>query len=266
MGITKKKIILIKIGGSTLGQHDTTLEDIVDLQKRGVLLVVVHGGGKVITDWLGRLGASSQFVQGERVTDEVGLDVITAVLGGLVNKDLVASLIQMGGKALGLSGVDGGLLQGEIKDSKLGYVGLVTKVDVAPVEMLLEAGYVPVISSVSLNAAEKSEEVPHLLNVNADTAAGEIAAALGAYKLVFLTDIAGVCDKSGAVIPNLTVQEAEEALASGAASGGMVPKIRAGIRALATVESVRIIDGRRSHALIREIETSEGGTTIFTRK
>jgi acetylglutamate kinase len=262
----KKKSILAKIGGSTLGQHDTTLEDLVQLQKQGVSIIVVHGGGKIITDWLGKLGASSQFVEGERVTDRVGLDVATAVLSGLVNKDLVGSIIQLGGKAIGLSGVDGGLLQGRIKNPKLGYVGTLVKVNTEPIEAQLVAGYIPVISSISYNAAGGSSEGSLLLNVNADTAAGEIAAALGVDKLVFLTDVAGICDRSGQVIPQMTIKEAEAAIASGVASGGMLPKIRAAIRALEKVGDVRIIDGRQPHALIKETDSSEGGTTIFARK
>jgi acetylglutamate kinase len=266
MESASRRTILIKIGGSTLGQHDTTLEDLVSLQKRGVILVVVHGGGKIITEWLGKLGASTQFVQGERVTDAAGLEVVTAVLSGLVNKDLVGSIVHMGGKAVGLSGVDGGLLRGVIKDPKLGYIGSLTKVDVSPIETQIASGYISVISPVSLNVARKQPGTPLLLNVNADAAAGEIAAAMGAEKLIFLTDIAGICDKSGNLISRLTIEEAEAAIVSGVASGGMVPKIRAGIRALTTVGSVRIIDGRRSHALLEEIDNSEGGTTIFTGK
>jgi acetylglutamate kinase len=223
---------------------------------------VVHGGGKIITEWLSKQGASTQFVQGERVTDKVGLDVVTAVLSGVVNKELVASLNNLGGKAIGISGVDGSLLQGKIKDIALGYIGTVVKVDTQPVRTLLKSGYAPVISSVSINAFERPAGCPLLLNVNADTAAGEIAAALKAEKLVFLTDIAGICDQSGRVVSRLTTVEAEAFIASGVASGGMIPKIRAGIRALDSASAVRIIDGRQPHALLREIESSEGGTSI----
>jgi acetylglutamate kinase len=256
------KTIVVKIGGSTLGQHDTTIEDIVELQKRGIPLVVVHGGGKIVTEWLAKQGASTQFVQGERVTDKVGLEVVTAVLSGLVNKELVASICKRGGKAVGISGVDGSLLQGQIKTPQLGYVGTLVKVDSLPLYVLLKAGYVPVVSSISINTMEQSNNSPLLLNVNADTAAGEIAAALGAEKLVFLTDIAGICDKSGQVLSPITVQQAEALITSGTASGGMIPKIRAGIRSLDSGKMVRIIDGRQPHALLREIENSEGGTSI----
>ncbi len=254
------------MGGSTLGQHDTTLEDIVALQKLGTRVIVVHGGGKIITEWSGKLGASAQFVQGERVTDKVGLEVATAVLAGLVNKELVGAIMRLGGKAIGLSGVDGGLLQGKIKDQRLGYVGSLVDVDVAPIMAQLLAGFIPVISSVSLNVNPDGDAGAALLNVNADTAAGEIAAALAVDKLVFMTDVPGVCDKGGQVIPILTIPEAENAMAAGVASGGMLPKIRASIRALERVKSVRIVDGRQPHALRKEIESSEGGTTILAEK
>ena len=255
-------LLVVKIGGSTLGQHDTTLADIVSLQKSGVQVVVVHGGGKIITEWLAKLGAATQFVKGERVTDRTGLEVTNAVLSGVVNKDLAASINSLGGRAVGISGVDGALFQGRAKSADLGYVGEIVRVDTALVESLLKSGFVPVISSISLNSFERPEGAPLLLNVNADTAAGEIAAALKAAKLIFLTDIAGVCDKSGKVIASMNSTEAEAAIASGMASGGMIPKIRAAIRALSSVRESRIIDGRQPHALLCELERSAGGTTI----
>jgi acetylglutamate kinase len=259
-------IIVVKIGGSTLGQHDTTLEDLVLLQKKGVDIVVVHGGGKIITEWLTRLGASTQFVRGERVTDKTGLDIATAVLCGLVNKDLVANINNLGGKAIGLSGVDGSLLMGDIKNPELGFVGNISQVNSELIGLFLRSKYIPVIASISLNCHPSCGQDSLLMNVNADAAAGEIAASLGAAKLVFLTDIAGVCDKSGKVLPLLTVREAAEAIASGIASGGMIPKIRAGIRALEGSGETRIIDGRQPHALLNELETGLGGTTIRTEK
>jgi acetylglutamate kinase len=257
-----KNLIVVKIGGSTLGQHDTSMSDLVELQKRGIPVVVIHGGGKIITEWLAKQGAATQFVQGERVTDKVGLEVVTAVLAGLVNKELVAMINSLGGKAIGISGVDGALLQGKIKDPQLGYVGMLVKVNAELLEVLLKAGYLPVISSISYNAFEKQEKAPLLLNVNADTAAGDIAAVMKAEKLIFLTDIAGVCDKSGKVISQMNAGEAEAVIASGTASGGMIPKIRAGIRALDGASGTRIIDGRQPHALLHEIEKGEGGTAI----
>jgi acetylglutamate kinase len=259
----KNKSLVVKIGGSTLGQHDTTLHDLVELQKRGIPVVVIHGGGKIITEWLGKLSSTSQFVQGERVTDKIGLEVATAVLAGLVNKELVANLNGLGAKAIGLSGVDGGLLIAAEKNPELGYVGNIVKVNIGLLNMIIEAGYIPIISSISYNLAIKPGSGPQILNVNADVAAGEIAAALGADKLVFLTDIAGVCDKDGQVIASLNVQEAEALIVSGVASKGMIPKINSGIRAVVVTGKARIIDGRRPHALLHEIENGEGGTTIY---
>ena len=258
-----KKPIVIKIGGSTLGQHDTTLEDLITLQKRGDNVVVVHGGGKIITEWLSKQGAVTKFVQGERVTDKIGLEVVTAVLCGLVNKQIVADLNILGGKAVGISGVDGFLLECKIGNPAQGFVGQIIRVNTNLIKIILEAGYIPVVSSISLFSIEKIADSPSLLNVNADTAAGEIAAALGAEKLIFLTDIAGVYDKSGKVISRIDSKEVEEHITSGVASGGMIPKIRAGVKALGSVKETRIIDGRRSHALLHEFEFQQGGTTIF---
>ena len=197
-------------------------------------MVVVHGGGKIITEWLTKQGAATKFVRGERVTDKIGLEVVTAVLAGLVNKDLVAAINDLGGKAIGISGVDGSLLKGKIKNLELGYVGEIVG---------NKYGYFADSGKGRLcpgNLADqfksdtlRRRETPLLLNVNADTVAGEIAAALGAEKLIFLTDIAGICDQSGKVIDQLTIGEAEALIASGTASGGMIPKIRASIRALA---------------------------------
>jgi acetylglutamate kinase len=259
----KDNILVIKIGGSTLGQHDTTLQDLVELQKRGIPAVVIHGGGKIITEWLGKMSSDTRFIQGERVTDKTGLDVAAAVLAGLVNKDLVAALNVLGARAVGLSGVDGGVLAAGVKNPELGYVGNVEKVNTELLVTLLQAGYIPVLSSISFNPAIKPGNGPLLLNVNADVAAGEIAYALKAGKLVFLTDITGICDKTGEVISSLNVQEAESLIASGVATSGMIPKIRSCIRAVAATGIARIIDGRHPHSLLNEIKCSEGGTTIY---
>ena len=255
------KVIVVKIGGATLGSHDTAIEDIVYLQQQGKSLVVVHGGGKVITDWLEKRGIATRFVHGERVTDEATLEVVVSVLAGLVNKEIVAAINSLGGRAVGISGVDGGLIQGRIKDKALGYIGEVVRVNSDPVEALLKAGYIPVIAPVSLHAG-KSAKAPKVLNVNADVVAGEIAAAIGAERLIFLTDVVGVCDQSGNLLPRLSPDEAEALLASGVASGGMIPKIKACLRALSGTSTTRIIDGRQPHALLNEIEGKGGGTTI----
>ncbi len=260
MGRKRDKIILIKIGGATLGSHDTTIEDVVYLQQQGKPIVIVHGGGRLITEWLNKQGIASRFIEGERVTDKATLEVVIAVLAGLVNKEIVAAINGLGGRAAGISGVDGALLQGRVKNKALGYVGSVVKIDLAIVESLLRSGYIPVIAPIALSSGDKPEE--KMLNINADTVAGEIAAVIGAERLIFLTDVAGVCDGSGKLLPRLSPGEAEALLASGVASGGMIPKIKACLRASADTSTACIIDGRQPHALRREIETGGSGTVI----
>ena len=256
------KVIVVKIGGATLGSGDTTIEDLVELQQQGKSLVVIHGGGKLITEWLKKQGISTQFVQGERVTDKATLEVVISVLAGLANKEIVAAINGLGGRAIGISGVDGAFIQGEIKDAKLGYVGSIAKINLTPVEILLRAGYIPVVAPLALYPGDKSDEGVRMLNVNADIVAGEVTAAIGAESLIFLTDVAGVCDQSGKLLPQLSPGEAEALMASGVASGGMMPKIKACLRALSNTSTTHIIDGREPHALLREIEKGGSGTTI----
>ena len=253
---------MVKLGGATLGSHDTTIEDIVELQRQGKSLVVVHGGAKVVTEWLSRQGISTRFVDGERVTDEAALEMVTAVLGGLVNKEIVAAINSLGGQAVGISGVDGALIQGRIRDKELGYMGTVVKVNVNLLRVLLQSGYIPVVAPISLHSFDKPDKASQLLNINGDPVAGEIAAAIGAERLIFLTDVVGICDSSGKLLPQLSPGEAEALVASGVASGGMIPKIKASLRALSRTSTAHIIDGRQPHALLREIEEGSGGTTI----
>jgi len=255
------KVIVVKIGGATLGSQDTTIEDIVSLQRQGKPLVIIHGGGKEINGWLEKRGIAPRFVHGERVTDEATLEVVISVLAGLVNKEIVADINSLGGMAIGISGVDGGLIQGRIKDKELGYIGEVVKVNLSPLEALLKSGYIPVVAPVSLNAG-KPEKAPRVLNINADAVAGEVAAAVGAERLIILTDVVGVSDQSGNLLTRLSPGEAEALLASGVASGGMIPKIKACLRALSGTPLTRIIDGRQPHALLNEIKGKGGGTTI----
>ena len=255
------KPIVVKIGGSTLGNHDTTLEDLVVLQKQGISLVVVHGGGREVSDWLDRLGIPTNFANGLRVTDAEALKVVTAVLSGLVNKELVVAIQALKGKAVGLSGADGNLLRATIKNPELGYVGEIVKTDPSLLEALLDKGYMPVIAPVSSGS---DGDKTTLLNVNGDAAAGEIAAALSADRLIFLTDVDGVYDDSGRMLSRINIAEAEKMLAAGTASGGMIPKIEACLRALTTVPITRIINGKAPHALLNEINNETGGTTIVT--
>lgn len=256
------KITVIKIGGSTLGSHDTTLDDIVALQRRNKPVVVIHGGGKLITDWLTKLGVPTKFIKGERVTDAPTLDVVISVLAGLVNKDIVASINTRGGKAVGIAGVDGSLIEGTITDLEKGYVGAVSKVNVGVLTALMSAGYVPVVAPVGLNVGQKDQGAPLALNFNADVVAGEVAAALKAEKLIFLTDVAGVLDKSSKLIPSLSIDEADALLANGVASGGMIPKVQACVKAVTTSGTACIVDGRESHALMESIEIGARGTVV----
>jgi acetylglutamate kinase len=255
-------VSVVKLGGSTLGKHDTTIEDIVELQRQGKSLVIVHGGGKLVTEWLGKQGISTRFIQGQRVTDQATLEVAISVLAGLVNKEIVSAINNRGGRAVGISGVDGALIQSRIGDTELGYVGTVVEVNIAPLKVLLQAGYTPVVAPIGLSLPDKPGKAPPMLNINADAVAGEIAAAIGAEKLIFLTDVAGVCDRSGELLSQLSPDEAEALIGSKVISGGMIPKIRACLRASSNAVTSCIIDGRQPHALLSDIEGRVRGTTI----
>lgn len=261
-----KNITVIKIGGSTFGSGDTTIEDIIAVQKQGKPLVVVHGGGNAVTDWLKRQGIATRFVRGERVTDKPTLEVVTAVLAGLVNKEITAAINIRGGRAVGISGADGALIESGVKDREMGYVGAVAKVNPEILEAMLKVGFVPVISPVSLYSVDRPEDAPSLVNVNGDPVAGDIAAALGAKRLIFLTDVAGITDASGQVLSRLSGKEAEALIASGVISGGMIPKVNACLKALNAGARARIIDGRKPHALLKEIQGGDGGTEIYRGK
>lgn len=254
--------IVVKIGGSTLGNHDTTLEDLVALQRQGINAIVVHGGGKVITEWMEKQGVRPRFVRGLRVTDAASLDIAVAVLTGLINKTLVASLLTIGGKAMGISGADGGMLIGSIKDPELGLVGNVDEVNIEPIKAVLDAGCIPVIAPVAVHRADGSEHEGSLLNINADTAAGEIAAALGAERLVFLTDVEGVFDSSHRLISRLTERQAKGLVYSNVAAGGMVPKLEACVTALREGGMAQIVDGRSPGALRDVLAGKPLGTRI----
>ena len=253
--------ILVKIGGSTLGSHDTTLQDLVEAQLEGTPQVVVHGGGKIITEWMERRGVRPRFVHGLRVTDGPSLEIVVAVLTGLVNKSIVASINGLGGRAVGLSGVDGGMLKAEITDPELGLVGTIVEVDTSPIEAIVEAGFIPVIAPVAARSTSPPSDASPMLNVNADTAAGESAAAINAERLVLLTNVEGVLDSSRRLIPRLTRRQARGLVRFGVVAGGMEPKLGACLKALERVRVTHIIDGRRPHAL----KDTLTGKTLGTR-
>lgn len=254
-------VIVVKIGGSTLGSHDTTLEDLVALQQRGARPVVVHGGGALISEWLSRHDVPTRFERGLRVTDAETLKVVVAVLAGLVNKELVAAINATGGRAVGLSGADGGLLRARIADEALGYVGEITRVEAAAIESLLEDGVMPVIAPIAV-LGDGEALSPQLLNVNADTAAGAIAAALGARRLVFLTDVAGVRSIAGDTLTELSAAEAEQLISAGVIEGGMIPKVEACLEAARAGAESTIADGRHAHVLLEVTEGRAAGTAV----
>ena len=251
--------IVVKLGGSTLGAHDTSLRDIAAARKAGRAVVVVHGGGAAVSDWLSRLGVQPRFARGLRVTDAAALDVVVAVLGGLVNKQLVAELAALGSPAVGLSGADSLLLQARTYDDELGFVGRIHRVNPYPVEELLRLGYLPVIAPIAIDTDGARAQ---LLNANADTAAGAIAAALHAERLVFLTDVAGVLDEDKRLVPSLTAAEARTMIERGIAGGGMIPKLEAAIDAAGAGCATRIIDGTTTGALAAVLAGEAGGTTV----
>jgi len=247
--------IVVKLGGSTLGEHDTALDDIAALSRGGERVVVVHGGGAEITRWLQIHQIPSHFVDGLRVTDEAALRVVVAVLAGAVNKELVAELGGRGVAAFGLCGADGALLEGEVENAALGRVGAVRWVRPAVLEMLLAAGYVPVVAPIAVERGGAG-----LLNVNADTAAGELAAALPGSLLVFLTDVAGVLDGAGRLVERLTRTEADRLHADGTISSGMIPKVEACLRAADAGSAATIVDGRKAGALRAAVAGEMPGT------
>jgi acetylglutamate kinase len=255
--MNRSDILVAKIGGSTLGAHDTTLEDIVALQRRGVRPVVVHGGGALISEWLKLHGVPTRFERGLRVTDARTLDVVVAVLAGLVNKRLVAALTAAGGRAVGLSGADGGLFKARVLGGKLGYVGEVAEIDARLLLDLMEDGLVPVVAPI---AVEWRGEAPtkQLLNINADTAAGAVAVALAARRLVFLTDVPGIRGEDGETVTALSSARVGALTEAGVIEGGMIPKVEACLKASAAGCRSVIADGRKTGALLEAIEDRTG--------
>jgi acetylglutamate kinase len=259
------KTIVIKYGGHAM--QDEALRasfavDVVLLKYIGLRPVIVHGGGPQIDELLARFGRKSRFVDGLRVTDDETMEAVEMVLGGRVNHEIVQLVQQAGGRALGLTGSDGGLLRVRRKlegGRDLGRVGEVESVDPRALSAVAEAGFVPVVAPIGADA----QGVTH--NVNADEAAGAIARALGAAKLILLTDVEGVRDAQGRVIPRLGAEEARKLAAEGTLREGMIPKVRCCIEALAGgVSSATILDGRVQHAILLEIFTEEGVGTLLS--
>ena len=260
--MSESPIIVVKIGGSTLGSHDTTLEDLVALQGEGWRPAVVHGGGATISEWLNSRATPTRFVRGLRVTDAESLRVVVAVLAGLINKELVAAITALGGQAIGLSGADGGLIRVRQLDPDLGYVGQIERVDSDMLVRLFDAGYLPVVAPLGL-LWENQRLQSQILNINADTVAGEVAFALAAQWLLFLTDVAGVSGSDGSSLVHLSCQEAAALIDQGTVSGGMIPKVEACLRVCQGGTRTAIIDGRQPHALLAAVQRGEfAGTTI----
>ena len=260
------KTVVVKYGGNAMINEQLkqqVMEDIVLLWLIGVKVVLVHGGGPEISETMEKLGKKAQFVDGLRVTDKETVDIVQMVLAGKVNKSLVNLLQTKGGHAVGLSGIDGGIIEAKIKNEALGFVGQITKIRTQPITDLLEKNYIPVISTVA------SDRQGNVYNINGDTAAAYIAGALGAERLIMMTDIAGILtdkDDPSTLIPHITVEEARKLYDSGVISGGMIPKVDCCIEALEKgVNNVIIMDGRIPHSILMELLTDEGAGTMVMK-
>lgn len=259
------KVVVIKYGGNAMINEERkqqVMEDIVLLSLVGIKVVLVHGGGPEITETLERMGKQTEFVNGLRVTDRETAQIVQMVLAGKINKTLVNLLQMHGGRAMGISGMDGHMIRAKMKNPALGYVGEITDVDIRPIKDLLEKGYIPVVSTVGC------DEHGNAYNINADTAAAYIAGAMRAFRLISMTDIAGILQNRNdpsSLIPVITVEQAVHLFETGVISGGMIPKVECCIDAIHLgVERVVILDGRVPHALLLEMLTDEGvGTQVI---
>ena len=260
------KTIVVKYGGNAMISDDLkeqVMEDIVLLSMVGIKVVLVHGGGPEMSDVMKKLGKVPEFVDGLRVTDAETIEIAEMVLAGKINKSLV-NLIQMkGGKAVGLSGIDGRMIRADFRDERLGYVGDVIKVDAKPITTLLDNGYIPVVSTIGC------DKKGNIFNINGDTAAGKIAPAVNAVRLIMMTDIEGIMsdpEDPNSVIREMKISQAEQMIKDGIISGGMIPKVRCCIDALdGGVSAAVIIDGRVPHATLMELLTGEGAGTMFRK-
>lgn len=260
------KIVVVKYGGNAMINEklkDSVMRDIVLLSLIGVKVVLVHGGGPEITEMLKKIGKESVFVDGLRVTDKETADIVQMVLAGKINKSLVALIENKGGRAIGLSGMDGHMIEARVKDERLGFVGEITKVNVEPITDVIDKGYIPVVSTVGC------DHDGNVYNINADTAAARIAGALGAESLISMTDIAGILrdkDNPSTLIPVIRTEDAPKLIADGTIGEGMIPKVECCINAIHFgVKRVFIIDGRIPHAILIEMLTNEGIGTMFTQ-
>ena len=253
--------VVIKFGGNAMGSEELTHQfanDVVLLAQFGIRPVIVHGGGPQIGNMLSRLNIKSEFVDGLRVSDIETVEVAEMVLSGAINKSLVQAINQAGGRGVGLSGKDANLIKARQVREDLGFAGEPIETDVSVINTLTASGFIPVVSPISAGETSGS------YNVNADTAAGVIASALSASRLMLLTDIEGVKSKGGELLTNLSVEDARSLIADGTASGGMIPKIETAIKAVETgVKAVVILDGRRAHGLLVELFTDQGAGTLL---
>ena len=257
--------VVVKYGGAAMKSEElkaAVIRDVELLSTVGIRPVLVHGGGPEINAMLNRVGVEAKFLNGLRVTDAQTMEIVEQVLTGKVNKSIVSLISCAGGKAVGICGKDGNLLRGVVKSEELGFVGDVTQVDTRLIRELVNVGYIPVVATVAMDADGQA------LNVNADTAAGAIAAKLGAEKLILMTDVPGVCtdkDDPNTLIRELTMKETEEAIAKGVIAGGMIPKVECCMTSITNgVKSAHIIDGRAKHSLLLEILTDTGVGTVIT--
>ena len=257
------KTVVVKYGGNAMVNPDLkqqVMDDVVLLWLIGVKVVLVHGGGPEISSMMDRLGKKPEFVDGLRVADKETVDIVQMVLAGKVNKTLVTMLEKRGGKAIGLCGMDGNLIEAKMKNEKLGFVGDVTKINIAPVCDILEKGYIPVISTLGCDAEGNA------YNINADTAAAHIAGALGSERFILMTDIAGILrdkDDPSTLIPEISIPEARKLKEEGIISSGMIPKVQCCVTAIeAGVKNVVIMDGRVPHSILMELLTNEGAGTL----
>ncbi len=260
------KVLVIKYGGNAMINEELkqqVMEDLVLLHLVGVKVVLVHGGGPEITDMLRRVGKEAVFVDGLRVTDKETVDIVQMVLAGKINKTLVNLLQTKGGKAMGISGMDGHMIECSVKDPRLGFVGEVEKVNIQPILDLLANDYIPVVSTVGC------DKEGNTYNINADTAAAHLAGALQAERLISMTDITGIMmdpKDPESLIPCIDLQDARELFDKGVISGGMIPKVECCIDAINYgVKKVTILDGRVHHAILMEILTDEGAGTMVVR-